>query len=128
MYHYRVEGLCHGAAARMRTREVGSHSDILTCAEVENARAAARVAVEILDANILREMGKVRREEVNSHIHAFIIELNSKLIVQLFNFYFREFFIFTTTHNSRFQTLNSKLKSSCASPVYLYIIFVMRRE
>lgn len=59
MYHYRVEGLCHGAAARMRTREVGSHSDILTCAEVENARAAARVAVEILDANILREMGKV---------------------------------------------------------------------
>lgn len=65
MYHYRVEGLCHGAAARMRTREVGSHSDILTCAEVENARAAARVAVEILDANILREMGKVRREEVN---------------------------------------------------------------
>lgn len=65
----------------MRTREVGSHSDILTCAEVENARAAARVAVEILDANILREMGKVRREEVNSHIHAFIIELNSKLII-----------------------------------------------
>lgn len=39
----------------MRTREVGSHSDILTCAEVENARAAARVAVEILDANILRD-------------------------------------------------------------------------
>lgn len=108
MYHYRVEGLCHGAAARMRTREVGSHSDILTCAEVENARAAARVAVEILDANILREMGKVRREEVNSHIPSMreIYQVRSKLRI----------------------SLNSKLKSSCASPVYLYIIFVMRRE